>query len=269
MEFYSLVRAQRVCTLFRDAIAGSTPIKQRLFLSVEEKRDRWAVVGNAVKDLRFVQLAPDAVLPPPGPIAADEGLPWAVTPKEFCPVSIHPLLKYKEPYGRSRLVGHSEEPTALDALMSGFPSYYLRHDLHGCSSGASWRKMYVCSPLCTKMEAEVTFEVKRSPEHSTTVHLHFEEASGITFGTLIDRAMEAQCMSKNGKKCFPGEKSAAAYIEELERINGRPAYVRASLQSGGVGTIIRPNGVVSPGEMQWREVATAARCDSESRTLGE
>jgi hypothetical protein len=259
VEFYSLLRAQRVCTQFRDAIASSIAIKQKLFLVVDQMQDRWVVVGNSYKKLRFMQLTDDTTLPPPAPIIVPGILSPLITPKELYPVRINPILEYRQPYNTSRHTVDSEEPDPLFALMRGCPRYYLRHDLHGYSSGASWRRMYLCNPPCTRLKADVTFEVKRSPEHSTTVQVDIEELSGITFGTLVDRALEAPCMGKNGKKCAGSEEPAAVYVEELERLNGRPVYVRVSLQSGVAGTTIRLRGVVAPSEKQWREVAAAAR----------
>ncbi len=65
LPFYDLIRSQRVCTLWRDTITRSTTIRCKLFLSVDEVKERWAVVGNAFKSLRFIQLTPETVLPPP------------------------------------------------------------------------------------------------------------------------------------------------------------------------------------------------------------
>ena len=125
------------------------------------------------------------------------------------------------------------------------------HDL--LSEEASWRKMYLSDPPCTTVRAQVTFEVQRSPRWFAAVRLTVEDPDGITFGTLFDRALQAEVNQSGNKKAPPVSGVAEDYVRLLEATSKRKAYVKASGRID-FGTYIIMNGVVVPSEGQWRQV---------------
>jgi hypothetical protein len=257
LEFHDLIRSQRVSTLWRDTIARSTTIKQKLFLSPDDVKDRWAIVGKTYDELHFIQLTPTTTLPPPVRITY---IPWresVPSPQEVTPVRLNPLLKqerqeYSQQHGSVKAIS-----LAQNALFTRTTRCRLLRNLHDLSSGASWRSMYLCKPPCTSLKARISFKVSLMPVRSTKVHVEIDEPSGITFGLLVDRAMAAPLTNKDGKKCAGDHGSVAEYIRDDN--NRQRAYVQAKNVLGSDGTFLQMKGVVAPSEEDWDEVARAAR----------
>jgi hypothetical protein len=257
LEFHDLIRSQRVSTLWRDTIARSTTIKQKLFLSPDEIKDRWAIVGKTYSDLHFIQITPSTTLPPPVRITY---IPWresVPSPQETTPVCLSPLLKqerqeYSEQHGSVKAIS-----LAQNALFTQTTYCRLLRNLHGPLDGATWRSMHLCKPPCTSLKAKITFKVSLMPVRSTTVHVEIDEPSGITFGLLIDRAMAAPLTNKDGKKCAGDRGSVAEYIRDGN--NRQRAYVQAKNVLGSDGTFLQMKGVVAPSDEEWEEVARSAR----------
>lgn len=260
LDFGSVITSQHVSSLFRNTTSNSKKLKQKLFLYPQEPHEQWAIVGHTITDLHFIRLTPTTVLPIRVPPLTHDGWKFQRPPSKLHPVHLNPLLKLEDLWWKTRLL-EPEDRDIVSRLATFYPEYEyeLQHDLHGYSSGASWRNMHLCNPPCTEVHATVTFEVSRVPLRSASVCVHVKEASGITFGLLVDRAMVAPLMSKDGKKCGGRHGPAGAYVRELEELHGRAAFVKAKTAvSVSEGTTIRMQGVVAPSEKEWTDVILAA-----------
>ena len=91
VEFYTLITAQRVCTQFRDTVASSTAIKQKLFLSAEDKQELRIGAGADYGELKFIHVpACDYEVP--------VNLPETWTTDGIYPGRINPILKPRGPW---------------------------------------------------------------------------------------------------------------------------------------------------------------------------
>jgi hypothetical protein len=255
VPFRTLITSQRVCSLWRDTVNQSTQIKQKLFLLPQPIVDRWAIVGTTSTDLHFTRITPTTILPHPLTISNF----WSqesISPQTLYPVRLNPLLVERRFHPAVR--NGPSDRVAYQAFFSGCFFVGLAQDLQRNYSAPSWRNMYLCDPPCTKLEACITFESSKAPVHSLTVSFDLEAPDGITFGLLLDRAVEADMTSRDGKKCSKGSygySPANQYLEQLEALHQRPAYVQSDNR---LETELRLKGVVAPSEEQWEAVSRAA-----------
>lgn len=257
VPFFNLIISQRVSTLWRYTITQSTPLKQKLFLAAEPIQHRWRIAGVTQEFLQSIETVRATGLPLL-PHHLHSRLPTrdtVVPTQEVYPVRLNPILAHDGP----RLNPEPKPALWTFGVWNFFNQRAFAHltrTLHRKPREASWRRMYLCNPPCTEVKALLTFEVSMVPVHSATVGVHVKEDAGITFGLLVDRAMEAEILTMDEKKCLKGQATAAEYVEYLEELHQRPACFRSTLGSTAK---FQLKGVAVSRDEEWKEIIRAAR----------
>ena len=243
--------------MWRDTINQSKTIRHKLFRWPKPIIDRWAIVGTGPKDLHLLKIAPTAVLPQQSETSRPSR-PWHETgprPEHVYPVRLHPLLQEIQISGVP--LTHNTPfvpPIMWNVYTNGSIDVRLVRDLERNYSAPSWRNMYLCNPPCTIVDAHITFESSKVPVRSMKVSFTLEAVGGVTFGLLMDRALDADMVSRDGKKCCKGRhghSSGRQYLEQMEAWHGRPAHVSSNRSSGW----LRLRGCVAPSEEEWEAVS--------------
>lgn len=208
---------QRVCRQWRNAIAGSPTIQERLFLRLKHQTPEIRATNHDydIFDLRNphrkYRLATAAEVE-----SAHEELPYGAR-ELFMPVALNPML---------------EKQIILSQMVNGFPAppfnysarFSVQARLKQFAQHGSSRASFITDPPCMELEVELHYFMARShlPGFNyMKCHADLKSEKPLTIGDTIDHVLKPKRFQiRNHEGEFTGimeDVTAAEKIEELEK----------------------------------------------------
>ncbi|KAK5746866.1 hypothetical protein LTR17_000496 [Elasticomyces elasticus] len=220
--------AQRVCTQFRDIVAGSLQLQQKLFLWLPtlQSTERWTVVAADgpiyYPTLRVVRLDSTEALPPNVTVN---------TRKQSClykpATTLNPQFEAKHVRDNPAVMQHFAARTPYNAEHIGLQEPTARST--ALTNSGSWRKMYFTDRPCNKARLRINWFIATTPclYGSIAGTAQTQEIRGFTTGALIEAVLDEEQLLyhhfRGVDEICSSETSVNSIIRKLEIETGKTA----------------------------------------------
>ncbi|KAK3621923.1 hypothetical protein LTR56_022510 [Elasticomyces elasticus] len=222
--------AQRVSTQFRNVVAKSIQLQQKLFLRLPklQSTERWTVTAAAGQ----------AYFPPMRVVRLEstEALPANVAVTQRGQSCLYKPATLLNPQFEAKHVG--ERPVVMqDFAMRAL--YNARHiglqevapRSRALTISGSWRKMYLTDRPCNKAWLKIDWLIATTPPLYGTISgiAETQETRGFTTGALVEAVLDEEQIvyyhCRGAEEICPGKTSVNSLIRKLEIETGKTATV--------------------------------------------